>query len=222
MNVNGKEQAGVILADSQFLVIDSLKLLLESEGYRLIGVAKYAFELEKLLSREVPDVLITDYATVDYEGPDSIRMLMQRFPSMTIMVLTNQIIKADLLEFSKMGIKHIVGKTIDRDELVMAIRFALKGRKFYSEEILEVLMDEQKRKTTNGDSGQLTQTETEIVRMVAEGMTTKEIAVRKNISFHTVMTHRKNIFRKLGVNSSSELIMFAIKAGWIDNIEYYI
>lgn len=222
MNVNGKEQAGVILADSQFLVIDSLKMLLESEGYRLIGVAKYAFELEKLLSMEVPDLLITDYATVDYEGADSIKTLMQQYPGMTIMILTNQIIKADLLEFSKLGIKHIVGKTIDRDELVMAIRFALKGRKFYSEEVLEVLMDEQKRKTTNGDSGQLTQTETEIVRMVAEGMTTKEIAAKKNISFHTVMTHRKNIFRKLGVNSSSELIMFAIKAGWIDNIEYYI
>jgi len=222
MNVNGKEQAGVILADSQFLVIDSLKLLLESEGYRLIGVAKYAFELEKLLSTEVPDLLITDYATVDYEGADSIKTLMQQYPGMTVMILTNQIIKADLLEFSKLGIKHIVGKTIDRDELVMAIRFALKGRKFYSEEVLEVLMDEQKRKTTNGDSGQLTQTETEIVRMVAEGMTTKEIAAKKNISFHTVMTHRKNIFRKLGVNSSSELIMFAIKAGWIDNIEYYI
>ena len=53
-------------------------------------------------------------------------------------------------------------------------------------------------------------------------MTTKEIAAQKHISFHTVMTHRKNIFRKLNVNSSSELIMFAIKAGWIDNIEYYI
>jgi DNA-binding NarL/FixJ family response regulator len=58
--------------------------------------------------------------------------------------------------------------------------------------------------------------------MIAEGMTTKQIAASKSISFHTVMTHRKNIFRKLGVNSSSELIMFAIKAGWIDNIEYYI
>ena len=62
---------------------------------------------------------------------------MQQYPGMTIMILTNQIIKADLLEFSKLGIKHIVGKTIDRDELVMAIRFALKGRKFYSRRYLK-------------------------------------------------------------------------------------
>jgi DNA-binding NarL/FixJ family response regulator len=58
--------------------------------------------------------------------------------------------------------------------------------------------------------------------LIANGMTTKEIAQRKNISHHTVSTHRKNIFRKLEVTSASELIMSAIKAGWIDNIEYYI
>src|SRR5690554_7038247 len=102
--------------------------------------------------------------------------LLQRFPGMTIVVLTNQVIKADLLELSKMGIKHMLCKTIDRDELVMALRFALKGRKFFSEEVLEVLMDEQKRRVLPGEQTQLTQTETEIVKMIAEGMTTKQIA----------------------------------------------
>jgi DNA-binding NarL/FixJ family response regulator len=84
------------------------------------------------------------------------------------------------------------------------------------------MMDEQKRKVSNMEQVQLTHTETEIVKMIAEGLTTKLIATTKNISFHTVMTHRKNIFKKLGVSSSSELIMYAIRSGWIDNIEYYI
>lgn len=79
-----------------------------------------------------------------------------------------------------------------------------------------------KRKANGEETHHLTTTETEVVKLIAEGKTTKEIAAQKNISFHTVMTHRKNIFRKLGVNSSSELIMYAIRAGWIDNIEYYI
>lgn len=215
-------QASVILADSQFLITDSMQLLLKAEGYRLLGVAKYVFELEKLLQAEVPDLLISDYATVDYEGIDAFKSMMQRFPGMTIMVLTNQLIKADLLELSKLGIKHIVCKTIDRDELLMALRLAIKGRKFFSEEVLEVMMDEQKRRVSNMEQVQLTHTETEIVKMIAEGMTTKLIATTKNISFHTVMTHRKNIFKKLGVSSSSELIMYAIRSGWIDNIEYYI
>ena len=215
-------QASVILADSQFLITDAMQLLLKAEGYRLLGVAKYVFELGKLLQAEVPDLLISDYATVDYEGIDAFKSMMQRFPGMTIMVLTNQLIKADLLGLSKLGIKHIVCKTIDRDELLMALRLAIKGRKFFSEEVMEVMMDEQKRKVSNMEQVQLTHTETEIVKMIAEGLTTKLIATTKNISFHTVMTHRKNIFKKLGVSSSSELIMYAIRSGWIDNIEYYI
>ncbi|MBI5008743.1 MAG: response regulator transcription factor [Bacteroidia bacterium] len=72
------------------------------------------------------------------------------------------------------------------------------------------------------EPGQLTPSEMEIVRLISEGLTTKEIASRKNISFHTVITHRKNIFRKLGVSSVSELIMYAIKSGWINMIEYHI
>ena len=68
----------------------------------------------------------------------------------------------------------------------------------------------------------LTSSEIEIVRLIAGGMTTKEIAEKKNISFHTVNTHRKNIFRKLSVSNTSELIIHAIKSGWIDNIEYFI
>ena len=79
-----------------------------------------------------------------------------------------------------------------------------------------------RRKIPAEETGQLTDSEMEIVRLIAEGLTTKEIASRKYISFHTVITHRKNIFRKLGVSSVSELIMYAIKAGWINMIEYHI
>lgn len=213
----------VIIADSQFLVTESLRQVLVASGeYEVLGVASYAYQLKALLTEEVPHLLITDYATVDYEGLETLKQLMTSHPQMAILVLTNQVIKADLLELSKMGIKNIICKTTDKEELFMAISFALRNRKFFSEEVLEVLMDEPKRKGNGDDTHQLTTTETEVVKMIAEGKTTKEIAAKKNISFHTVMTHRKNIFRKLGVNSSSELIMYAIRAGWIDNIEYYI
>ena len=72
------------------------------------------------------------------------------------------------------------------------------------------------------ESVYLTSSEIEIVRMIAKGMTTKEIARQKYISFHTVMTHRRNILRKLDVSNASELILYAISAGLIDTIEYHI
>ena len=78
------------------------------------------------------------------------------------------------------------------------------------------------KKPAVDDTVHLTGSEIEIVRLIAGGLTTKEIASRKNISFHTVNTHRKNIFRKMDVSNASELIIQSIKAGWIDNIEYFI
>jgi DNA-binding NarL/FixJ family response regulator len=98
----------------------------------------------------------------------------------------------------------------------------MKSKKYYSEEILDLIFELKEPKADPEKPAHLTSTEMEIVRLISGGMTTKEIANLKNISFHTVNTHRKNIFKKLGVTNASELIMLAIKAGWIDNIEYYI
>jgi len=74
----------------------------------------------------------------------------------------------------------------------------------------------------NSGNATLTTSELEIVKLIAGGMTTKEIANKKNISFHTVISHRKNIFKKLSINNSSELIMFAIRKGLIDSVDYSI
>ena len=83
-------------------------------------------------------------------------------------------------------------------------------------------MDQVENKYVIEDPKYLTVSEIEIVKLIADGLTTKEIASRRNISYHTVNTHRKNIFKKVEVSNASELIMHAIKAGWINNIEYYI
>ena len=84
------------------------------------------------------------------------------------------------------------------------------------------MFDPGEKQAHGSDNFQLTNAEIEIVRLISEGFTTKEIASRKFISFHTVISHRKNIFRKLGVTSVSELIMVAIRYGLINTIEYHI
>jgi DNA-binding NarL/FixJ family response regulator len=98
----------------------------------------------------------------------------------------------------------------------------LIGEKYYSNELLDLLFEVDEKKNPIEETSQLTISEIEIVRLISEGLTTKEIAALKFISFHTVISHRKNIFRKLGVTSISELIMYSIKAGWINTIEYHI
>ncbi len=212
----------IVLADSQYLITKSVQLIVEeSLQYKVLGIATYFYELENLLKQN-PDLLITDFSTIDYNGFERLLNIRNSFPELKILILTNEVDKTELNELNKAGIKQIILKTADKDELLLAIEATLKGRKYYSDEVLDLLLDESSRKDKLEESTVLTVTEMEIVRLIAEGLTTKEIASRKIISFHTVMTHRKNIFRKLNVNSSSELIMYAIKAGWIDNIEYYI
>ncbi|MGV8093318.1 MAG: LuxR C-terminal-related transcriptional regulator [Mangrovibacterium sp.] len=213
----------IIIADSQFLVVEALKSLLSKEERFLVtGVAGTQYELYKML-RDIPcSLIITDLTTFDYDAVDDLKKIRETFPHANILLLANSVNKAEFYELARIGIKNIIFKTADRDEILTAIDSAIKGRKYYSEEILNMILETNEKKLIPEEPTHLTGSEIEIVRLIADGLTTKEIALQKNISFHTVNTHRKNIFRKMQVSNASELIMHAIKAGWIDNIEYYI
>jgi DNA-binding NarL/FixJ family response regulator len=213
----------VLIADLQFLIVEALKsLFCEVEKYSVLGVVETKSELEKALVKMSEGLLIADIASMDFDGIDEFKNLMKRFPGIVVLILTNSIGKTELVELTKYGYRNIIYKSVERDELFSAIEATLKGKKYYSSELLDLMLDLNMGKQTIEDSKALTSSEIEIVRMISQGFTTKEIAFRKNISFHTVNTHRKNIFRKMGVSNVSELIMKAIRFGWIDNIEYYI
>jgi len=213
----------IIIADSQWLVVETLKALISSEEqFQLSGTVETRNELFRLLGKNWNGLLITDMATMDYDGLSDLKLIRDDFPQIRILILTNIIGKMEFLTLTKIGIKNIVYKNVDRDELMSAIQAALKGKKFYSEEIIDMYLDINEVKYPEDEPKNLTASEIEIVKLIASGLTTKEIADKRNISYHTVSTHRKNIFRKLEVSNASELIMHAIKAGWIDNIEYYI
>jgi len=213
----------IIIADSQFLVVEALKSLIASDrNYVLTGVAATHNDLQRLLQNSPGGLIITDFTNIDYDGLDDLRNLKQKYPQIAILILTNTISKQEFADLSRIGIKNIIYKTADKDEIFSAIEATLKSRKFYSDEILDLFLDMNDTRNVGEDPKSLTPSEIEIVKLIADGLTTKEIASRRNISYHTVNTHRKNIFRKVEVSNASELIMLAIKAGWIDNIEYYI
>jgi len=213
----------IVIADTQFLVVESLKSLLgNDERWSIAAVVSSQYELLKVLEKEACQLLITDNALIDYDNPEDLQKIKQKFPKLSILILTNSLTKAEFAELNKIGIKNIIYKTADRDEILAAVDAVFKGKKFYADEILDMILESNDNKQVIEESTQLTSSEIEIVRLIAGGMTTKEIAEKKCISFHTVNTHRKNIFRKLSVSNASELIIHAIKSGWIDNIEYFI
>jgi DNA-binding NarL/FixJ family response regulator len=213
----------ILIADSQFLITESLKLILQSEGrFNVIRVVTEKSELINVLKLENISLLILDHSLIDINSISELKEIKSSFRDLKVLVISNSLNKTELIELNSAGINDIILKTAGKEELFEAIDSTLKGKKYYSGELLDLLFEVNEKKNPGEETGQLTVSEIEIVRLISEGLTTKEIATRKFISFHTVISHRKNIFRKLSVTSISELIMYSIKAGWINTIEYHI
>jgi DNA-binding NarL/FixJ family response regulator len=213
----------VIIADNQFLITESLKAILQSDlRFEVFAVVEEKSELIKALGSEEISLLIVDQSLADFSGISELKEIKAHFPDLRILILTNSVTRGELHDLNAAGIVNILLKTEGRDEFFEAVNAVIKGRKYYSNELLGLLFDSGERQASGTEILQLTNAEIEIVRLISDGFTTKEIASRKFISFHTVISHRKNIFRKLGVTSISELIMLAIRYGLINTIEYHI
>lgn len=213
----------LLIADSQFLITESLKIILSvNRRFKIIDVISEKSELIRILGLEKISLLIIDHSLTDIGNITELKEIKILFPDLKVLIISNSVSKNELLELNSAGINDIILKTVNKEELFEAIESTLKGKKYYSNELLDLLFEVSEKKYPSDEPVQLTVSEIEIVRLIADGLTTKEIAVRKFISFHTVISHRKNIFRKLGVTSISELIMYSIKAGLINTIEYNI
>ncbi|ABB24407.1 response regulator transcription factor [Pelodictyon luteolum] len=213
-----KPKGSILIADTQFLTTEALRSMLDAEGYGM-SVVHTRTELYEYLKANEPSLIITDYILFDFRSINDLRELGELHDGSPILVLCNSVNQMQIKELNQAGIRNIALKTDDRTELLQSVTTAMKGKKAYSGSVLDILLKED---GPAEDACLLTTSEIEIVRLISTGLTTKEIAVKKHVSFHTVTTHRKNIFRKLGVSSSPELMMFAIKAGLIYNIEYHI
>ena len=149
-------------------------------------------------------------------------ILSQRFPK-TLWLLFSEELSG---EFMKMVMLNgpqfsIIMKDSPLSEIREALRFMMHGKRFICQHAMELLIEEQSA-DSHPETVNLTKTEQEILKDIALGMTTKEIAAKRFSSFHTVNTHRKNIFRKLGVNNVHEATKYALRAGLVDAAEYYI
>jgi DNA-binding NarL/FixJ family response regulator len=212
----------VLIADSQYLISRSLaELLSEKYHFTVKEIVTNRKDLEKSVKEGQISLLVIDVNHFDFEGPGDLKAIISA-DFIPVLVLTNSLTRNELAGLDSIGIKNILFKSSNETELLTAVDLTLQGKKFYGREVMEILLEKGEWKKSIHETTSLTAAEIEIVKLIAEGMTTKEIASRKNVSFHTIMTHRKNIFRKARVNNASELVMFAIRSGIIDSIEYQI
>ena len=172
--------------------------------------------------KEHPDaVIVLDYTLFDINDVEELEILCQRFP-MAQWVLFSMELSVDFVRrivaisprFS------ILMKESPSQEILECLQYAKRHQRYICQRMAELLLAPVQSRVE--EDVKLTPTETEILKDVALGLTTKEIAEKRFSSFHTVNTHRKNIFRKLGVNTVHEATKYALRAGLVDSAEYYI
>ena len=209
-----------IIADNQELTGFALQSLLKRDESNSVYRAVDREGLIQLLKEHEDAVVFLDYTLFDFTDEDMLLIVAERFS------LSEWILISD--ELTPQFIRHVVYSShqfsvVFKDGPMSEIREALlavdRHTRYLSQRALEFIITQQQEEEKPDI---LTATETEIVKAIALGKTTKEIAAERFSSIHTVTTHRKNIFRKLGINTAHEAVKYALRAGLIDPSEFYI
>ena len=209
----------VLIADNQGITRAGLMYILQSvTKAESRCVADKAGLIEELKS--CPDsVVIIDYTLFDINDAAELLVLGDRFSNVCWLLfsddLSTDFIRLVVASSTRFG---VVLKDSPLSEIRLAISTAIAGQRYICQRVTEQLLKPEKKE----EKVKLTATETDILKDIALGMTTKEIAEKRFSSFHTINTHRKNIFRKLGVNNVHEATKYALRAGLVDSAEYYI
>lgn len=211
----------IIIADNQDITQAGMAYVLSKRDNISCRVARDKSELLLLLNDCPEAVVILDYTLFDISSESDLLNIGQRFP-LAHLILWSEELSVDF-------IRHLVNasnrisvlmKDAKMAEIEQCLDYVLQGQRFLCQHATNMIL----APTVSVDKEivALTKTETEILKEIALGATTREIAEKRFSSFHTVNTHRKNIFRKLGVNNVHEAIRYAMRSGLVDAAEYYI
>jgi two-component system, NarL family, response regulator NreC len=209
----------VLIADDHAIVRAGLRALLAEEAtFELVGEAAGGVEAIELVEKSNPDVLILDLSMPDLDGISVTRRIKPQFPNLKILILTLHEDEALLKEAIKAGAAGYILKRAAEAELISAIRTILRGELYVDPSMVRVLLEEPRNLQINQKkmAEALTQRETEILRLIVEGYTNRQIGQELNISMRTVEGHRANISDKLGLHSRVELVRYARQNGLIE------
>lgn len=215
-----------IIADNQDISKAGMMFLLSKQKeVSALWEADNKAELIQLLRLHPQAVVILDYTLFDFAGANELIVLQQRFKEADWLLFSDELSTGFLRQvlFSSMAF-GVVMKDNSKEEILTALQCASRKQRFICNHVSNLLLSGPASPTATAatEDHLLTTTEKNILKEIASGKTTKEIAAGKNLSFHTINSHRKNIFRKLGVNNVHEATKYAMRAGIVDLAEYYI
>lgn len=207
----------VVIAENHCLVRRGLLAILDKlESINIIGEVSNDVELSTLLTLQIPNIIIIDYLQQNHFSLETIEIINKEYPTIKFLVITTDTFRDNILKVIELGAISLLTKECDEEEIINSLNSTIKGEKFICHKIIDIILNKPKNYLdADCQPINLSNREIEIIQQNALGLTAKEIGEKLFISTHTVYTHKKNIMKKLHINSSSELILFALKNGII-------
>jgi len=204
------------IADAHFVVREGLKYVFSHEkNISLVGECQEGKQIPKLLKKGV-DVLIFDFDHADHISFEDLQKIFRVAPDTRVLVISAHTDSVTVNRVMRQNIFGFLSKQCSEEEILDAIRSTAKGDKFYCNRILDIVSQSNKENAGFDCTPTiLSQREIEVVEFIAQGLTAAQVADKMCLSVHTINTHRKNIFKKLKVNSTTELVRFALKTALI-------
>jgi len=206
----------ILLADDHKIVREGLGELLVKKGFQVVGEAETGHQAVILTRKLEPDLVLMDITMPDLNGIEATRQILERNPRMKILALSMYSDKRFVTKMLAAGARGFLRKNCSSDELSLAIRSVTQGAIYVSPKIASAMGKDFMQQFTSGtleDSQKLTAKEAEVLQLIAEGRTSKEIAALFGLSIKTIEKHRENISKKLDLHSVADLTKYAIREG---------
>jgi len=215
-----KKAIRILLADDHNIMRRGLRLLLERQaGFEVVAEAADGREAAERAEATRPDIVVLDIAMPNMSGIEAAQRIRALLPQAAIVILSMHADEGYVLRALKVGAKGYLLKDSAENDLIDAIKAVSEGKAFLSPEISKILVEDyvrEMRKRGAEDSYELlTSREREILHLIAEGKSNKDIATLFDLSLYTVETHRRNLQDKLNLHSLAELILYAVRKGVI-------
>lgn len=206
----------VLLADDHGVVRKGLRFLLEQEqDVAVAGEASDGREAVRLAKEVQPDVIVMDIAMPQLNGIDATAQVMKVSPQSGVLILSMHSDESYILRALEAGAKGFILKETAEEYLLTAIRAVAQGKPFFSPAIAQTLLEDYMRnlqqRGQQDSYSLLTDREKEVLQLLAEGRSNKEVATLLDLSVYTVETHRTRIMQKLNLHNTAELVLYAVR-----------
>jgi len=206
------KELNILLVDDHQIIIDGLLLLINSvEGMKVIGDANNGKEAIELLKVLDADVVLMDIDMPVMNGIDATKAIKDQAGKTKVIILSMHCESGMVKELIEIGADGYLLKNASKEELIQAITKVADGKQYFATDVTLSLLNNDKPQLQSNLEIELTKRETEILKLIADGFSNKEIGEQLFISHRTVDTHRTNLMKKLEVNNIAGLISFAIK-----------